>query len=175
MMMRSSCKLSRIVFATAAYLAIVPAFADEPTLPKRAAGLWELKTTMNEGNGPRESSLSLCIDTQMENNTVAASMNEHRNNCERYVIEERDGGTVVDAKCKFTGREVTSHTVMSGDFTSSFKVNIESTTTDSKPNDAQTVVVKRTIIQEGTYVSADCGKLEPGHAMAPDGTPVAVQ
>ena len=153
----------------------IPAFADEPALPKRAAGLWDLKTTMDEGMGPRESALKMCIDAQMEANTVAASMAEHRNSCERYVIETSEVGTVVDDKCKYTGREVTSRTEMSGDFKTSFKVKIESTTTDTKPNAPQSVVVKRTITQEGTYADADCGKLEPGHAMAPDGSPVAVQ
>lgn len=149
--------------------------ADGPTLPQRKAGFWELKTSMDEGGGPREQAMKMCIDASMEANTVIASISEHKQNCEKYDIKTEGGRTVVDAKCVFNGRYVTSVTEMDGDFTSAFKIKIASTTSDTKASSQQSIVVKRTILQSGTYLGENCGDLKPGEAEAPDGTKLLVQ
>ncbi len=56
------------------------------TLPERKAGLWDLKTVMDEGNGPREHAFKLCIDESMEKNTVKASLADHKANCTKYDV-----------------------------------------------------------------------------------------
>ncbi|MFN0219970.1 MAG: SRPBCC family protein [Hyphomicrobium sp.] len=163
--------LASIAAKTAANLAA----ADAATLPTRKAGLWELKTAMDEGRGPREQLLKMCVGAEMEASTVRASLTEHQQNCDTYDIKSVGDETVVDAKCLFNGRHVDSTTVMSGDFGKAFKVKIDSTTSDKKDSTEQTVVVKRTIIQTGTFVSDSCGDLKPGEASAPDGEKVTVQ
>jgi len=160
---------------------------DAATLPTRKAGLWELKTTMNEGGGPRDSSLKICIDAVMEANTVRSSILEHQQSCEKYEIKKTDAGTVVDFTCKFNGRNVTSHTEMTGDFTNSFIIKITSKTSGNldkmkgmpeemaKQAAAQTIVIDRTITQDGKYLGESCGDLKGGEAMGPDGEKVVVQ
>ena len=39
---------------------------ESATLPTRKAGLWELKTSMDEGGGPREQVMKMCISEEME-------------------------------------------------------------------------------------------------------------
>lgn len=160
---------------------------DAPSLPQRKAGLWDMTTTMDEGNGPKVYTLKMCIDATMEATTVQSSITEHKASCESYDIKKTESGTSVDYVCKFNGRNVTSHTDMSGDFTSAFLVKITSKTTGNmdkmkgmpeemaKQAAAQTVVINRTITQDGKYLGEACGDLKGGEAMGPDGQKIAVQ
>lgn len=147
--------------------------ADGARLPERKAGLWELKTTMDEGMGPKEQTLTMCVDADMERNTVNASDVEHKEQCTKYEIKREGEATVVDMSCQFASRHVASRTEMTGDFQSSLTVKIESTT--SGEHNGQSVSVKRTITQLGKYLGASCGELSGGEAMGADGTRVMVQ
>ncbi len=151
-----------------------PVYAEEAAdLPLRKAGHWEIKTTMDEGMGPREQTLTMCIDADMERNTAAASKKQHADNCTLYEIKKSGDDTVVDAACLFDGRKVESKTHMSGDFEHAFNISIESTTSGSEHG--QSVSVKRTITQDGKYLGQDCGGLQAGEAMGSDGHKIMVQ
>lgn len=155
---------------------VTAAKSDEAslTLPERKAGLWQLDTKMDEGKGPRDQMMKLCVDAQMEKNTVAASISDHKANCSTYNVKAEGSSTVVDSDCLYNGRKVISTTNMSGDFKSAFTITIESTTTEPERTN-QSVVIKRTITQLGKYVGDSCGDLKPGEAQTPDGTRVLVQ
>ena len=167
-----------LLFAPLALLgfAVLPAASDDAavTLPERKAGLWELRTVMDEGNGPRDQTMKLCIDAQMEKNTVSASVADHKANCATYDVKAAGGNTTVDSDCLYNGRKVISTTNMSGDFTSAFEIKIESTTTEPEQK-TQSVVIKRTITQVGKYVGDSCGALKPGEAEGADGSRMMVQ
>lgn len=156
-------------------VSLAVAQAEDTTIPARKAGIWQLKTSMDEGRGPREQSMKMCIDAAMEASTLQASLIDHKKNCEKYEITKDGGKTVVDMICTYNGRHVESRTEMEGDFASAFKIKILSTTSDTREPTQQTITVKRTILQDGTYIGADCGDLRPGEALAPDGTKVLVQ
>jgi hypothetical protein len=150
------------------------AFAgDVPRLPERKAGLWELKTTMDEGLGPKNQTMKICIDADMERTTVQSSNEEHAQQCSSYEVKKEGEATIVDMSCQFASRHVKSRTEMTGDFQSTLNVKIESTT--SGDHNGQSVSVKRTITQTGTYLGASCGDLVGGEAVGPDGTKVLVQ
>jgi hypothetical protein len=157
---------------------IVPAAslatAEPLSLPTRKAGLWQLKTSMDEGNGPREQIMKMCISDEMERNTVAASMAEHQTHCTAYNIKPGESSTTVEADCVFSTRKVVSTTTMTGDFKTAFDVKIESTTSDPTAKQ-QSIVVKRTILQQGKYLSDTCGDLKPGEAESADGQRMMVQ
>jgi hypothetical protein len=142
-------------------------------LPLRKAGRWEMKTTWDEGNGPREQLVTMCVDGDMERNTAAASAAEHKQSCTKYAVGKTGDTFTVDATCRMNERDVTSHTEMSGDFKTTFKVKIDSTT--SGVEGAQSVSVKRTIIQEGKFAGDACGDLKAGEAMGADGHKIMVQ
>ncbi len=148
-------RLTSLLLVPLALLAslALPALSDDAavSLPERKAGLWELKTQMDEGNGPRDQAMKLCIDAQMEKNTVSASVADHKANCSAYDVKASGGTTTVDATCLYNGRQVMSTTNMSGDFKSAFEIKIESSTSDPEKKD-ESAVIKRTITQLGKYV-----------------------
>jgi hypothetical protein len=172
-MRRSTCMLVPLALLS---LSPLPAMGDQAaqTLPERKPGLWELKTEMDEGNGPKDQTMKMCIDAQMEKNTVEGSIADHKANCSSYDIKAGDGATKVDSECVYNGRKVISTTNMSGDFKSAFSITIQSTTTEPKQT-PQSVVVKRTITQLGKFVGESCGDLKPGEAEGADGTRLLVQ
>lgn len=166
-------RLCPFVLALGVALACGPASADNVRLPERKAGLWELSTTMDEGLGPKDQTMKLCIDADMERNTVSASAEEHAKQCSKYNITRQGDSTVVDMSCQFASRHVTSRTEMSGDFKTTFLVKIESNT--SGEHNSQSVNVKRTITQTGKYLGEACGDLVGGEAMGSDGSRILVQ
>lgn len=166
--------ITLLAAAAACLAAAAPTAAEDALdLPLRKAGQWQLTTAMDEGKGPRQSILTMCIEAEMEKKTVMASGSEHRANCSKYEVKKIGGTTTVDAECTYDQRAVTSHTEMSGDFQAVFKVKIESTTSGTARG--QPVSVKRTILQEGKYVTQSCGDLQAGEAKDPDGRKVMVQ
>jgi hypothetical protein len=155
------------------FFAASAASAENARLPERKAGLWELSTTMDEGLGPKDQTMKLCIDADMERNTVTASAEEHARQCSKYDVVREGERTIVDMSCQFSSRQVVSHTEMSGDFQTAFQVKIESTT--SGEHNQQSVSVKRTITQKGKYLGENCGDLVGGEAMGSDGSRILVQ
>lgn len=174
-MLKSSLKSVSIASITVLLTLGTQVNASEASLPERKAGLWELKTSMDEGAGARENAMKLCIDAQMEATTVRTSLAEHKANCEKYDIVKADTGTTVDMSCKFNNRHVTGKTEMTGDFKTAFKVKIQSTTSDEAANETRTVTINRVITQEGAYIGEACGDLAPGQALTADGQKVHVQ
>jgi hypothetical protein len=168
-------RVPRLLIGSFVAASVTAASAQEATLPARKAGMWELKTSMDEGRGPREQSMKICIDASMEANTVQASLSEHKQNCEKYNIKKDGDKTVVDMTCSFNGRHVESLTEMEGDFSKVFKIKISSTTSDTREATQQTVTVKRIILQDGTYLGESCGDLRPGEALSADGSKILVQ
>jgi hypothetical protein len=152
---------------------LFPAHAATLDVPLRKAGRWELKTVMDEGLGPRDQTITMCIDAEMERNTFEASRSEHNESCSKYEVKKADGKIVIDAVCRMNDRNIESMTEMSGDFQKSFSVKIESTT--SGMNGSQSVSVKRKITQDGTFLGESCGDLKGGEAIGPDGLKVMVQ
>jgi hypothetical protein len=155
-------------------MAVATVAAETATdLPLRKAGRWEMKTSWDEGNGPREQLVTMCVDGDMERNTAAASATEHKQSCSKYDVAKSGDTFTIDATCRMNERDVTSHTEMSGDFKTAFKVKIDSTT--SGTDGAQSITVKRTIIQEGKFAGDACGDLKAGEAMGADGHKIMVQ
>ena len=135
--------------------------------------MWEQKTTMDQGEGPRDHAMTMCVDDAMEKQTVFASIKQHKENCSKYVIEVSGGTTVVDSDCVLNDRPVTSTTKMTGDFQSGFQIEIETRTTLS--DNGRSRVMTRHISQTGKYLGADCGDLKPGEAKGSNGDRIMVQ
>lgn len=152
----------------------VPAIAADGELPQRQPGKWKLQTEMDEGRGPVKQVLTMCITEEMEKNTAAAAVSEHKSNCSRYDVRKEGEATIVDSECAYAVDKVTSRTEMTGDFKTSFAVKI-STTTVTKPPMGKPLQRERKINQTGENLGADCGDIKPGEAVTEDGNRVMVQ
>lgn len=150
---------------------------DASDLPLRKAGLWELRTQTDEGRGPRNQQLTMCVGEEMERKTVSASRAENRSTCEKYEVKKSAEATTVDATCTVDMRQITTHTELAGDFQTAFSVTVESRTSGFAPRaqGGQPVNVERKIVQNGKYLGESCGDLQAGEARAADGRTVIVR
>ena len=167
-----------LLVMTSVLLGNIAATAEEALdLPLRKAGLWDVVTQTDEGRGPREQQLTMCISEEAERNTVRTSSAENRANCKKYVVSKSSAGTLVEALCFYDDRKVSTHTELSGDFSTQFKVKVESAVSGNAPRaqGGQPVDVRRTIVQNGKYLGESCGELKAGEAKTADGVTVLVQ
>ncbi len=165
-----------ILAASIASTVCIAADGEASDLPLRKAGLWELRTETSEGNGTQTQQLTMCIGEQMERETVRTSGMENRANCAKYDVEKVGDKTIVDARCVYDDRKVVTRTELEGDFTTSFRAKVTSSTDGTAPKHrgGHPVNVRRTIHQEGKYLGESCGNLKAGEAKTTDGRTVTV-
>jgi hypothetical protein len=167
-----------LLAASSLALGSVAVTAEETLdLPLRKAGLWDVVTQTDEGRGAREQQLTMCISEEAERNTVRTSSAENRANCKKYVVSKSPAGTTVDALCFYDDRKVTTHTELSGDFSTQFEVKVDSAVSGNAPRaqGGQPVDVRRKIVQSGKYLGESCGDLKAGEAKTTEGVTVLVQ
>lgn len=154
---------------------IACATSDAPEIPQRQAGMWQIKTEIDEGKGAVKQALTMCVDAALEKQTAEQSKTEHQSSCSRYDIKRDGDKTVIDAQCAYAVDEVSSRTEISGDFKTAFDVKITSTTLTRVPNRPDPITRTRVITQKGDRLGDSCGDLKPGEAKGEDGRPILVQ
>jgi hypothetical protein len=104
------------------------AYAQVPDLPKRKAGLWEMKMEMSSTPG-RVMISEQCIDektdAQLQNQALAI---KDQLGCSRQNRKTLHGYEI-DSTCKMDGRTVVSHAVLSGDFSRAYTLESHATYT----------------------------------------------
>ena len=143
-------------------------------LPQRAPGKWKLTTVMDQRESSITQSLTMCITEELEDRTANASAAEHASNCSLYEVKKVADKTIVEASCSYAVDMVKSRTEMSGDFKSSFAIEIVSTTV-TRPPGVRAISRKRTIKKNGEFLGSDSGDIKAGEAVGDDGSRVIVQ
>ncbi|MEP7206733.1 MAG: DUF3617 family protein [Casimicrobiaceae bacterium] len=114
--------------ALAAGTAVV---AQAEDFPKRKSGLWEIRTaSTNAGTVAAQSGapvVQMCIDASTDNAVQQQTAGMIKNNCARQNIKRTGGQIVVDSVCRLGDTTATTHSVFTGSFDSSYKVDTRST------------------------------------------------
>ena len=125
--------LARItVSCAAASLAVLltqPCFAQD--LPKRKSGLWEIRTSsLGSAKAPaaaQGANVQMCIDEKTDNAVQQQAMGMAKQSCSKQEMKRTGNQIVVDSVCKFGETTATTHSVFTGSFDSSYKVETHST------------------------------------------------
>jgi hypothetical protein len=144
-----------------------PAMADDLNLPARKPGLWVIE--MSRATGAPLMTTKLCLDASSDKALMAKGMAMGGGDCQNTSIS-RNGNTITaDGVCKMGPMTIKSHTVISGDFQSSYTVDSVSDTTGgvaAMPKHSETK-------QTATW-SGDCGDMKPGDMQMPNGMKVNI-
>ena len=112
-------------------LASVALAAAAQDLPKRKSGLWEIKTTsLGTGKaapGAEGASVQLCIDEKTDDAVTQQAIGMAKQNCSKQDIRRSGNQMVIDSVCKFGETTATTHSVFTGSFDSSYRVETRST------------------------------------------------
>lgn len=102
-----------------ALLLPLAAMADE--LPLRKPGLWEMKLVRN-GSGLPGLTMQHCTDATTDrdmNNTVSPLAKQI---CSKQEVQKTATGYVADSVCSIGGGTMTSHSEITGDFNSAYRI-----------------------------------------------------
>jgi len=151
--------VSLSLVAAAVALAALPAQSLE--LPKRKAGLWELKTT--SADGAPAAVMQQCTDEAFEAQMQKTALETAKTMCSKNDMK-RDGNTITgNAECKMGTVTVTSRSVTTGDFTSSYKTVI-----NNAYNPPMMCKASDTLTMEARYVGPCAAGQKPGSMTMPN-------
>ena len=110
-------------------LAITPVLADVPKdMPKRKPGLWEIKMTSSgspAGGGPMVS--QHCVDAKTDDLMQQRAQGMGKEACSKNSVRREGGKVIAESVCKFGETTATTRAVFSGDFSSNYRGDIQST------------------------------------------------
>jgi Protein of unknown function (DUF3617) len=148
----------------AALVAAWGAQARAAELPLRKAGLWEMKL-VRTGSPLPEMTMQHCTDANTDKDMATASSPMSKEICTRRDIEQTATGYVMDSVCSVAGVSMTTHSEITGDFSSAYTVK---TTAHSDhavaglPKDATTTI-------EAKWLGACKADQKPGDIVMPGG------
>src|ERR1700730_613387 len=116
------------VWLGACLLALPPApDARAVEIPVRKAGLWEMKI-VRTGTQLPEMTMQHCTDEATDRETNTGLAPAAKDVCSKNDIQKTATGYVGDSACNVAGASVTSHSEITGDFTSAYTVKTTSHT-----------------------------------------------
>ena len=99
------------------------AASGQDNLPKRKSGLWEIKMSTAQGMV-----VSHCVD-QARDDALRQQMMRGNDpaSCTRSNFQRTAGGMSFDSVCEFNNSKMKSHTTITGDFDSAYKMQMHTT------------------------------------------------
>jgi hypothetical protein len=149
------------------------ASAQDFDFPARKAGMWEIQNASAQG-GPANMTIKACVDEASDKQMMQAGLNMSKSMCPEQSMTKDGDSIVIDATCDFGGMKSKSHTVMTGDFQSSYQVETTSEIS-GMPSVPGMPSGPTKMTQTATWVGADCTDgLAPGDMLMPGGMKVNV-
>ena len=141
------------------------AWADEVQFPPRKPGQWEVKMISETAGAAPNMGMQLCLDAATDAAMMQFGMSMSKSMCPEISMTRDGDSIIIDAKCKMAGMSTTSHSVLSGDFQSSYSTVITSDITGA-PKGMPTHSV---MTQQATWVGECAADMQPGDIMMPGG------
>jgi hypothetical protein len=131
--------------------------ASAADLPPRKAGLWEMKTTVTSG---QVVSMQQCIDAKSDEAMQANSTANAQRDCSKRDVQKSGGTITIDSVCTMAGKARTTHTVITGNFDSSYSMAI---TAQSEGAAAHSINI------EAKWLGPCGADMKPGDTIMPNG------
>ena len=155
---------SAIAFFMLACCTALPALAID--YPPRKPGLWEMK--MGDGAGGANSApaqtIQQCIDAATDQALRDMGQGMGKDLCSKQELRLEGGRLVMDSVCRVGATTATSHAVMSGDFSTSYRM--ESRSTYSPPLMGRT---EGTSLMEAKWIGPCKAGQKPGDMVMSNG------
>lgn len=113
----------RTLVSTSLFCSLPLLAAAETSLPQRQAGLWEIRVDSGRSGGVPP--MKQCVDAGTDA-AMQAMGSDIGQMCSKPEIRREGDTYILDSECSFGGSRVTSHSVMKGDFSSAYSVDVHS-------------------------------------------------
>jgi hypothetical protein len=147
----------------------LPVLADDLGIPARKAGQWKIEMVPETAKAAPQMTFQLCLDAESDKALMSAGAGMAAGaKCTMTKATQGPDGLTFDGACDMGAMKTKSHTVISGDFQSSYTMKITSDTTGGPAG-----MPKHSVItQNATYEGACAAGMEPGDMMMPGGMKV---
>jgi hypothetical protein len=142
-------------------LSAASAAADEA--PSRKPGLWEVKTSIDDGG--RSVTLQQCIDAATDQMLQSSAGPFSAPICARRDVKKLEGGMTIDTQCTFNGKPASAHAVVTGSFDSTYTMRV---TTEGADLPATRMTM------EGKWLGACAAGQQPGDVIMAGGVKVNI-
>ncbi|CAA2108724.1 DUF3617 domain-containing protein [Variovorax paradoxus] len=140
-----------------------PAFALD--FPSRKPGLWEIQTGDGTARGPAGAhTMQQCIDAASDKALRDMGQGMGKDMCSKQELRADGGKLVMDSVCKIGNTTATSHAVMSGDFSTAYRM--ESKSSYSPPLMGR---AEGTSVMEARWIGPCKADQKPGDMVMPNG------
>ena len=159
-------QMARIMLAGAAVALASATIAAAATidLPARKPGQWEIKMTPKTAGAAPLMTTQLCLDAASDKAMMAQGL-AMSTGCTTQQSRDGSGNLVLDATCSMGGRQIKSHSVVSGDFQSHYTIDIVSDSQGGNP----ALPKHSEMTQQAKWLGACQQGMKPGDMMLPGG------
>lgn len=155
----------RIAAALISFLALAgTAFAADVEYPPRKPGLWELSMAQADDPQAKPHVMQQCIDAKTDAAMREAGQGVSGEACSKRDTRKEGAKIVVDSVCKMGATTMTSHSEISGDFGSSYRM--ESHTTYEPPMAGR---AKGSAVMQAKWLGPCKAGQKPGDMVMPNG------
>jgi hypothetical protein len=146
----------------------LPALADDLGIPARKAGEWKIQMVPETAKAAPAMTFQLCLDAATDKAMMQAGAGMSGGQCTVSTPTQGPDGLAFDGSCDMGGMKTRSHTVISGDFQSSYTMKV---TSDVEGGPAG--MPKHSVMtQNATWVGACPAGMAPGEMLMPGGIKV---
>ena len=159
-------QMARIMLAGAAVALASATIAAAATidLPARKPGQWEIKMAPKTAGAAPLMTTQLCLDAASDKAMMAQDL-AMSTGCTTQQSRDGSGNLVLDATCSMGGRQIKSHSVISGDFQSHYTIDIVSDSQGGNP----ALPKHSEMTQQAKWLGACQQGMKPGDMMLPGG------
>ena len=153
------------IAAVAAIAATLAPTALAQDLPKRKSGLWEIRMESAAGQGGGGHLMTQCVDQSRDDafRQMGQQM-ERENKCTRTNVQRGPNRLSFDSSCDFGTMKTTAKTVITGDFNSAYKMEIQ-----SRYDPPMMGLKEGTTVMEAKWAGACKPGQRPGDVTVPGG------
>ena len=156
------------IAAVAAIAATLAPTALAQELPKRKSGLWEITLggpDMQGKKGPAGMTMSQCVDQSRDDafRQMGQQM-ERENKCTRTNVQRGPNRLSFDSSCDFGAMKTRAKTVITGDFNSAYRMEIQ-----SRYEPPMMGLAEGTTVMEAKWAGACKPGQRPGDVTVPGG------
>jgi len=158
----------KIRTSAAAACMVASAIASSPAsaidYPARKPGLWEIQSGDRTGAKGAGHTIQQCIDAASDKALRDMGQGMGKDMCSKQALRLEGGKLVMDSVCRIGATTATSHAVMSGDFSTAYRM--ESRSTYSPPLMGRT---EGTSLMEAKWIGPCKADQKPGDMVMPNG------
>ena len=132
--------------------------------PPRKPGLWEMSMSQSDAPDAKPHVVQQCIDARTDAAMREMGSGASRRACSKQDMRKEGGKIVIDSVCKLGATTLTSHSEISGDFSSSYRM--VSDTSYDPPMAGRT---KGNAVVEAKWLGPCRAGQKPGDMIMPDG------